>query len=357
MEYKEYLPVFFVALVVAFLATPLSMKLAVRLGIMDVPRDNRRMHNESLPRFGGLAIYVATTVALFVFGREYPYVWAVILGGTLIFILGALDDKINIPPYVKFICQLAVASLMYVMGIRMKFLSNFIGGDIVRLGAAVDFLFTVIWIVGITNSINLIDGIDGLAAGTVIINTMCMAYVIMHDGASEARLLAAIGLVVVAGASIGFLPFNFSPAKTFMGDGGALFLGFMIAVLSTVGRLKGSAAVTMIIPISVIGLPIFDTLFAMARRLVKRNSIMQADKQHLHHILMASGYGHRRAAIMLYGISIIMGVIAILIYKGYWMEPTMLFGAVILYIYVFLTDTTAAKDKHKAEKKEESLNE
>lgn len=348
--YQRIPTVFILACIIALVLTPISIKLGFKLKVVDVPSDNRRMHNRIIPRLGGLALYVATMAALIAFAGNFSYTPTIVLGGTLTFILGAIDDKVQLHAGIKFAVQIGIASLMYAMGIRMQVMRVFFGSSPIQLSEAADFIFTVLWIVGITNSINLIDGIDGLASGTVLINTVCMAYIILQDSMSIARIVAIIGLAAMAGACLGFLPYNFSPAKTFMGDSGALFLGFMIGTLSTLGRLKGSTIITLAIPLLVIGFPLFDTLFAIVRRAVKKQHIMTADKQHLHHVLMASGYGHRRAAIMLYGISGIMGIAAILISKGYWLEPAGLFGVVILYIYVFLTDTTAIQDKEKKEK-------
>ena len=335
---SKYILVFVVSFVVALFATPFSMGLAHRFGIMDVPEDNRRMHKRPIPAFGGMAIFVAVSLCLLFFCIKYTGIPAILLGGLIMFALGVVDDKLKLPAYVKLIVQLATAVLMFALGIRIQIIHNYFGEGALHISDAADFIITILWLVGITNSINLIDGLDGLAAGTVFISTLCMAYIIAYDGQMVGRVAATLGFIAISAACLGFLPFNFSPAKTFMGDGGALFLGFMIAALSTVGRLKSSAAITMIVPILVLALPLFDTLFAVVRRAATKTSIMEADKQHLHHVLMASGYGQRRAVIMLYGISGIMGVVAILLSKGFRGEPLILFGIVCIYIYVFLTD-------------------
>ena len=332
--------IFIVSFVIALFMTPISMGLAHRFRIMDVPEDGRRMHNRAIPSFGGLAIFVATMIVFLIFIVKYNHIPAIMLGGTIMFALGVLDDKKNLPAYVKFLVQLATAILMYALGIRFEFIHNYFGEGVFHISSAADFIITVIWIVGITNSINLIDGIDGLAAGTVVINALCMAYIVSNDGQMMGRVAATMAFVAMSGACLGFLPFNFSPAKTFMGDSGALFLGFMIATLSTIGRLKSSAAITMIVPIFVLALPLFDTAFAILRRTFSKSSIMEADKKHLHLVLMASGYGHRRAVIMLYGISGIMGVAAILLSRNLRVESIALFAVACLYIYVFLTDSS-----------------
>ncbi len=339
---STYLIIFILAFVISLFMTPISMGLAHRFEIMDVPEDGRRMHRRSIPALGGLAIFVATFIVFLFFIARYNHIPTIMLGGLIMFALGVYDDKHDLPAYIKFLVQLLTAILMYVLGIRIEIMHNYFGEGVLHFSTAADFIITVLWIVGITNSINLIDGLDGLAAGTVVINTLCMAYVISNDGQMMGRVAATMGFIAISGACLGFLPFNFSPAKTFMGDGGALFLGFMIATLSTMGRLKSSAAITLIVPILILALPLFDTLFAIVRRTFNKESIMHADKSHLHHVLMASGYGHRRAVIMLYGLSGIMGVAAILLSKNLKMETLILFAVACLYIYVFLTDPTNA---------------
>ena len=349
--------IFILAFLISLFMTPISMGLAKKFNIMDVPDDTRRMHKRTIPSLGGLAIFVSTMIALLFFCIKYNQIPVIMLGGIIMFALGVVDDKIKLPAYVKLLVQLAVAVLMYVLGIRIQIIHNYFGEGVLHIGTAGDFILTILWLVGITNSINLIDGLDGLAAGTVVINTLCMAYIISHDGQMIGRVAGTMGFIAIAGACLGFLPFNFSPAKTFMGDSGALYLGFMIAALSTVGRLKSSAVITMVVPILVLALPLFDTMFAVIRRAANKTSIMDADKSHLHHVLMASGYGHRRAVIMLYGISGIMGVAAILLAKGYKIEPLILFGVVCIYIYVFLTDPTneiTSKTRRKSTKNRQS---
>lgn len=349
--FSKYLIIFILAFAISLFVTPISMGLAHRFGIMDIPDDGRRMHKRSIPSFGGLAIFAATMIVFICFIIRYNHIPAIMLGGLIMFVLGVIDDKRDLPAYVKFIVQLLTAILMFILGVRIEIMSNFFGEGVLRFSVAADFVITVLWIVGITNSINLIDGLDGLAAGTVVINTLCMAYIISNDGQMMGRVAATMGFIAISGACLGFLPFNFSPAKTFLGDGGALFLGFMIATLSTMGRLKSSAAITMIVPILVLALPLFDTLFAIARRTVGHDPIMGADKKHLHHVLMASGYGHRRAVIMLYGISGIMGVAAILLSRDLKIEALVLFVVVCLYIYVFMTDPTNAITAKAAKKR------
>ena len=208
----------------------------------------------------------------------------------------------------------------------------------IRIGTVVCFIVTILWIVGITNTINLIDGLDGLAAGLAAIAGLSIAYVAYIHGDKYGMMVVCLAMLCLSGSCIGFLPFNFHPAKTFMGDGGSLFLGFMIAVLSVVGPLKKTTVLAVVVPVIVLGIPIFDTAFAILRRLASGRPIMEADKGHLHHRLMDSGYGQKRAVLMLYGISAIMGMTAVLVSRELLKDALVLGCIAIIYLYVFLTD-------------------
>lgn len=325
---------FLVALAVSILVTPVAIRLAPKIGAVDIPLDNRRMHTKTMPRFGGLAIFAGSTAAMLIFLKFDPRVVTIVMGGVLIYILGVIDDIKHLSAKVKFLGQTFVALIMYVNGIRIEFLTNFLGEGNSQLGDVLCFIITMVWIVGITNTVNLIDGLDGLAAGTAAIASLCIAYTAYIHG----TYLAAGAMLALAGATLGFLPYNFYPAKIFMGDGGSLYLGFMLATLSVLGTVKSATLVTMIIPVLVLGVPIFDTFFAIFRRFVNKRPIMEADKGHLHHRLMNLGYGQRRATLMLYGITAIMGVAAVLFSRGLYVETLGLTAITFMYIYIFLTD-------------------
>ncbi len=205
-------------------------------------------------------------------------------------------------------------------------------------------LFTVIWIVGITNTINLIDGLDGLAGGVAFIASITIAYTAFINGRTE----ACMAMLAIAGGALGFLPFNFNPAKIFMGDGGALFLGFMLAGLSVMSPMKSATMLATVVPVLVLGLPIFDTAFAILRRVINKRPIMEADKGHLHHRIMAAGLGQRRTVLTLYGISGVMGVAAILISRDLFIESGLLIIIAATFIYVFLTDPNSTSLNLKA---------
>lgn len=325
---------FLLAFIISLVMTPVAKKIAFKIGAVDIPKDKRRMHTKAMPRFGGLAIFLGASVAILALIGQDPKIRWIMLGGVLIYLLGIIDDLKNLPAKVKFISQAAVACLMYFGDIRINFITNFFGEGRSELGKVLIFFVTIIWIVGITNTINLIDGLDGLAAGSSAIASLCIAYVAYIHG----MYLVSAGMLSLAGGALGFLPYNFYPATIFMGDGGSLFLGFMLSTLSISGTVKSATFVAVIIPVLVLGFPIFDTMFAIFRRAINRKPIMEADKGHLHHRLMRLGYGQRRATLMLYCVSGIMGVAAVTFSRDLYVETLGLFSITALMIYIFLTD-------------------
>ena len=340
----EILAAFGLSAVIAFAFTPISIKLAHLIGAIDVPKDWRRMHRRPIPRFGGLAIFTGVMVALAIFQWDEPKIRVAMLGGALMYLLGVVDDLKNLPAIVKLIGQTVIAILMFSMNMRISFIANYLGEGRLHFNTAICFVVTVLWIIGITNTINIIDGLDGLAAGISAIAALCIAYIAYIHGSIVGMPIVCLAMVTIAGSCIGFLPFNFSPAKTFMGDGGALFLGFMIAILSVVGPLKRSTIIAVVVPVVVLAIPIFDTSFAILRRMVNRKPIMGADKEHLHHRLMAYGYGQRRTVIMLYGISAIMGTVASLIVERVIVEAAVLTIIAMLLVCVFIADHSSLKE-------------
>ena len=347
----QILEVFFIAAGVSFLMCPLSIKIAHKLDIIDRPRDDRRVHDRPIPRFGGMAIFLGTMVAWMIPAEINQNLKVAMLGGLLMYLLGVADDIKNLKPLVKFAGQTAIASLMYAMGIRISFISDYFGENAGAVGAHMDFsmgiafIVTVFWIVGVTNAVNLMDGMDGLAAGSVAIMSLSLAYIAYIHGARLGSWSVGLALVAVAGGCLGFLPFNFYPAKTFMGDGGALFLGFMIAVLSVISPLKRATFVGAIVPMLTLAVPIFDTLVAMLRRIVRRESIMKADKEHLHHQLLAAGFGQRRSVLIMYGIVGIMGIVAVLISRELYKDAFFLATIAFLYLIIIIVPKRPVKSK------------
>lgn len=337
---------------VALIVTPVSIKLAPKIGAMDIPKDERRMHSSAMPRFGGIAIYAGIMVSLSCFALDHHRVISIMVGCTLIYILGLIDDLKNLRPLVKLAGQIVCAAVLYVMGIRIQFITNFFGEGNMMFGDIACCIITILWIVAITNAVNLIDGLDGLAAGIAAISALCIGYVAYIHG----QYTTTLAMMVVAGAALGFLPYNFHPAKTFMGDSGSQLLGFSIAAFSILGAVKSTTIVVVIIPALVLGLPIFDTLMAIIRRTLRHQSIGTADKEHLHHRIMKAGYGQRRAVMMMYCISGIMGIVAVLYSRGFVVEYLGLLAVAAMLIYVLLSDTSnhnvrARGSKLKNEKK------
>lgn len=354
---QKIIMVLVISIAVAVLSTPLSIKIARRFDIIDRPRDDRRVHNRPIPRFGGLGIFLGTMAALNIPAALNSNIRTAMLGGLLMYLLGVIDDVKNLKPAVKFIGQTVIASLMYYMGIRITFLSHIFrnangvdGRTKVLLGAGVAFVVTVLWIVGITNAVNLMDGLDGLAAGSTAIMALSLAYVAYIHGVQLGMMPVCIALLAVAGACIGFLPYNIYPAKTFMGDGGALFLGYMIAILSVISPLKRATLVGAIVPMLALAVPIFDTVFAMIRRMANGQSIMKADKGHLHHHLMAAGFGQRRSVLIMYGIVGIMGIVAVLISRELYTDATLLALIAFLYLMIIVVPKQPKKKRFRVKR-------
>lgn len=342
-----------IGLVVAYLTTPLSIRLAFKFDIIDKPRDDRRVHNRPIPRFGGLGIFLGSMTAMIIPAQMNSSIRVAMLGGLMMYGLGVADDILDLKPMVKFAGQVITASFMYSMGIRIRFINLMLApvenGSEVMLyfGAGIAYLITVLWIVGITNAVNLMDGLDGLAAGCTAIMALSLAYVAYIHGIRLGMMPVCIAFCAVAGGCLGFLPYNFSPAKTFMGDGGALYLGYMIAVLSVISPLKRATMVGAIIPMLVLAVPIFDTVFAMIRRVFRHESIMKADRGHLHHHLMAAGFGQRRSVLIMYGIVGIMGIVAVLISRDLYKDAFFLFTIAMLYLGIIIVPRQPKKSLRK----------
>lgn len=336
--YSTLFYTFLVAFLLSLAITPLAIKIAPKIGAVDIPKDNRRMHTHAMPRFGGMAIFVGAMVAMICFLNFNAKIVHILIGGALVYALGVVDDIKGLSAKVKFVVELAIAVYMYKCGIKIAFISNFFGDGHTNFGTLLCFVVTIIWIVGITNTINLIDGLDGLAAGIVAISALCIAYASYIHG----TYVSCSAMLAIAGSSLGFLPYNFHPAKIFMGDSGSLFLGFLMATTSILGTVKSATLVAIIIPVVILGVPIFDTFFAIIRRKIAGKSIMEPDKGHLHHRLINLGYGQIRATLMLYGISGVMGTAAVLFSRDLLVEGFGLVAITAMFVYILLTDENHA---------------
>ncbi len=293
------------AALVAFTCTPSVSVLAYKIGAIDVPKDSRRMHNKPIPRIGGLAIFFGFVVATLVFCDITPELVAIYIGGLIIVAVGVIDDVFRISAWIKLIAQIGVAFIAVSQGVVLEYINFF--GKYVQFGAWA-IPITVIWIVGLTNAINLIDGLDGLACGVSAICSLSLLLVMLLKGDMTVAMITA----VIIGACIGFLPFNSNPAKIFMGDTGALFLGYTMAVISVSGVFKLHTLISFIVPVSIFALPIFDTTFAFVRRISHGKSPFSADRGHLHHRLIDLGFNQKQSVAILYAISAILGTSAIM---------------------------------------------
>ncbi|MGN1349760.1 MAG: glycosyltransferase family 4 protein [Anaerovoracaceae bacterium] len=354
----KYFLMVLLTFVIALAVTPLAIRIAPRIGAVDVPRDGRRMHSRPVPRFGGLAMFVAAETGLAVFLHSDPKVLVILFGGALIYGVGVVDDLKGMPAKLKFALQILCASVLFFGGVRIETVKNPFGGlawfsgePYITFPAVVSFFITVIWIAGLTNTVNLIDGLDGLAAGVSCIASACIAYCAVLSG----QFNVGLAMLAVTGATLGFLPYNFHPAKIFMGDGGSLYLGFMIAVISIFGSTKGATLIATLVPFLVLGLPIFDTAFAIIRRWVNGCPIMTADKGHLHHRIMNTGIGQRRTVLIMYCISAIMGMIATLVVERIWVQALVLLVVAAVLVCVFVADHASMKDIMKEGLPEELL--
>lgn len=315
-----YISAFLTASILSFVLTPLAKKLAHKIGAIDVPKDDRRVHKTPIPRLGGLAIYLATFITIFVFGLMGEVtmdssIVAIFIGASIIVVMGMVDDTKPLSAKVKLVGQIIAALVLVKGGIRIEVFSNpFIEGYNVTSLGVFSIPVTVIWIVGITNTLNLIDGLDGLAAGVGAIASLSLFFVAANFvNISPFYYVVMFIAVVLSGAAVGFLPYNFNPAKIFMGDTGSLFLGYMFAVLSVRGVMKGVTTLSFVLPIVILGLPIFDTAFAIVRRSLKGQPIMQADKGHVHHRFLRLGYTQKQTVLTMYLICVALGMIAFLL--------------------------------------------
>ncbi|TCK87910.1 UDP-GlcNAc:undecaprenyl-phosphate GlcNAc-1-phosphate transferase [Natranaerovirga hydrolytica] len=309
-----YILAFGIAFAISLLMTPVSKKIAFKIGAIDYPK-SRGMHKKPMPLAGGIAIvsgFMLTVIFIvpFMNGVENVQLMGLIFGGILITSVGLLDDVHSLSPKIKLSFQIIAALIVVYTGTTIEYFSwPFSSANIIELGA-MSKLVTMVWVIGVTNAVNLIDGLDGLAAGVSSIAALCLMLLsILTPVPIPVTIVLTAAL---AGSCLGFLPYNFNPAKIFMGDTGSTFLGFTLAVISIQGLMKSYTAVTVFVAVLVLGLPIFDTFFAIFRRVISGRPVMEADRGHLHHRLVDRGYSQKRAVLTLYGISSCFGLAGIL---------------------------------------------
>ncbi|MCR4770831.1 MAG: undecaprenyl/decaprenyl-phosphate alpha-N-acetylglucosaminyl 1-phosphate transferase [Oscillospiraceae bacterium] len=333
------------ALVMSFAATPVVKIFAQKVGAMDVPRDGRRMHDHPIPRLGGLAMFMGFILSTLLFAKIDTQVRGLLLGCIVIVTTGVIDDIVPLKWWIKLLLQTAAALIAVFHGIRIEVLTNpvlFSENNWLTLGM-LSVPITVIWIVGVTNSVNLIDGLDGLAVGVSAIGSATMLVIALL--VSEANV--AIILAALAGACVGFMPFNINPAKIFAGDTGALLLGYVLATMSVIGMFKVYAIISFIVPFLVLALPLFDTGFAIIRRLLRGQSPMHPDRGHVHHRLIDMGFSQKQAVAILYCVSAVFGLAAVVLASSGEMKALLLVlafaAAGVLAGFVFKTGHRAPK--------------
>jgi UDP-GlcNAc:undecaprenyl-phosphate/decaprenyl-phosphate GlcNAc-1-phosphate transferase len=312
-----YLGSFACALLLSFIFTRQVRAFAVARGWVSVANADRHVHREPLPRLGGVAIYAAflTSVVLallasFLLPRlrsalSFSDLSAIILPGTLIFLVGVYDDLRSVGPYTKFAVQALAGLLMYAAGLRILDIPVLFGEQ--QFGWALSLPITILWVIGITNAFNLIDGLDGLAAGSGLFSTLVVFVVAVFSHSPLVSLLT----ISLAGAILGFLRFNFNPATIFLGDSGSLFIGFMLSALAIQGAQKAPTVIAVAIPVVSFGLPILETALSIIRRLISGRPLFTADREHIHHKLLQRGLSHRQVVIVLYAVSALFALLSL----------------------------------------------
>jgi len=331
------------ALVIVVISTPVSIKLAKHWGAIAYP-GGRHIHSRPIPRLGGLAMYAAfwiTTLATQVWSEN---IWGLFIGSSIIVGVGIWDDIREIRPLYKLYCQIAAASVLIFFDFSMNFISlPFIDGliNFERLGlSAIGVILMLFWVVGLVNTVNVSDGLDGLAAGICFI----VAILLFWSADRINQVPAAHLTLALAGALLGFLFFNFPPARVFMGDSGSMFLGYIIGGISIMGLLKTATILGLVFPLLVLGMPVTDLTFAIIRRKLRGQSIAMADRGHLHHRLLDAGFTQRQAVLLMYGISACFGMAAVLGAKGLWVSALVVLFLVFAILITILMRRTDKLD-------------
>ena len=316
------------ALVVSFAATPLVKTLATKVGAVDVPRDNRRMHDHPIPRMGGLAIFLGFILSVLLFADISKQVRGVLLGSVIIVIAGIVDDIVSLRWWIKMGAQFIAAIVAVMHGVVIEVLSNpnlLSHAQYLNLGW-MSVPITILWIVAITNSVNLIDGLDGLAVGVSGISSVTMLVIALLVAEGNVAIIMA----ALAGACIGFIPYNHNPAKIFAGDTGALLLGYVLSTMSVIGFFKVYAIISFAVPFLVLALPFFDTTFAFLRRILKGQNPMKPDRGHIHHKLIDMGLSQKQAVAILYCVSTVFGLAAVVLTTSGVVKALIVFAAFVV---------------------------
>ncbi len=313
---------------------PIVVKYALKCGFVDEPGE-RKIHQVPIPRFGGIAIwlaFMASFALLVLFFKEYPPesgLTGVLVGGSLMFFLGLLDDRYNLSPYLKLLIQLMAAGIAFYFGVRIEALD--LPDSKLLVLHSMSLPVTLIWLVGISNAMNLIDGVDGLAGGVATISGITLAMVAVFTHQPIAAVLAAL----LAGSCLGFLVYNFFPARIFMGDSGSLFCGFILAGIAVTGVLKTQVAVVLV-PMVVLTVPLLDMVYSILRRLFKGKNPFIADAEHIHHKLLKAGFSQVRTVAVLYGVCILVGMLATSYVHNLWTYLSLIIGLCLLALALLM---------------------
>lgn len=300
---------------ISFFMTPPVKKFAEKVGAIDIPKDGRRVHDHPIPRMGGLAIFFGFVLSVLVFVDMTTPIMGMLIGAVIIAAMGAVDDIVNLNAWVKLGIQILAALVAIRSGIVFDVISNpilFSQTAFIPIGYLTVPL-TIVWIVACTNAVNLIDGLDGLAVGVSAISSLTMLVVALFVAEPNVALI----LAALTGACLGFIPYNLNPAKIFMGDVGSQLLGFVLATVSIMGMFKFHAIITFLVPVLAMSVPLADTVFAFFRRIAHGQSPFHADKGHFHHRLLAMGLSQKQAVAVLYAVSAVLGLLAVLLAGTY----------------------------------------
>ena len=335
-----------IAFLISITVTPAVKSFATKVGAIDVPDHKRHIHSHPIPRMGGLAIFFGFLLSVLLFADITTEVRGILLGSIVIVATGALDDVVSLKPWMKLLAQLLAAGIAVGHGVVIRVMMNpnvFSPTEDVLLGWLA-IPITLLWIIGITNSVNLIDGLDGLAVGVSTIS--CITILVVALLVAEPNV--AIIVAALAGACIGFMPYNLNPAKIFMGDTGSLMLGFVLSTVSVLGLFKFYAIVTFVVPVLALAVPLSDTVFAFVRRIVHGQSPFKADRGHFHHKLMDLGLNQKQAVAILYAVSAVLGLAAVTLTTSGRMRILLLVTALVIALTVWAYIGSTLKHHHPA---------
>lgn len=326
---------FAASFIITFATTPFVKRIAEKVEIVDKPDEARRVHKKATPLLGGLSMFYGFIVSVILFGIVDKSVRGMVLGALIILIVGIIDDAKNLSAKMKLPFQILAAVILILHDVRIDVISvpTFLSETGVWHLGFFGIPLTILWVVGVTNAVNLIDGLDGLAAGVSCISCMSLFCIALIVGEHEIAIITA----ALAGSCFGFLPYNFNPAKIFMGDTGSTFLGFILASVSIMGLFKSYAVISVAVPFLVLGLPLFDTGFAILRRMKAGKPIMEPDREHLHHRVLDMGFSQKKTVGIIYLMCTVLGLCAVV------MVSNGILQALLLIVVAIVLAAAAAK--------------